>query len=349
MPLLSFSCPRYRASLIAALLLVELAVILWYRSTVAGDHDDGSWKAVEFLNWHTSWQSPETGDFPSEHLGRRGEDDARMVVAGEQTPADRNSGNKDKKSRWQIWKTDNGAKQEPHAKDRSQSLYRQRVNGGEEEEEEGSYGNQDIDETSPPLASKNRPLTDTKDAATSESNSNTQRESVKTKVGRQSIKGIKDKLKIKSSRRARSKQQHEEAARKAKQREARKQGQLIPVVDESGVEIEDHFISPRDLDGDGTPDTYVLLRPTGNSKYMMDVGLFDEDSAVVAAAAPIQATSTLPPMAPSSPPPTPETAPKPPAVVVVPGNQATASAESSATIDTTPSEQALGSTPPLEG
>ncbi|KAF9277056.1 hypothetical protein BGZ68_009565 [Mortierella alpina] len=57
----------------------------------------------------------------------------------------------------------------------------------------------------------------------------------------------------------------------------RKLAQLIPVLDENGVVIEDHFISPRDTDGDGIPDIYVLLRPSANSRYMMDVGLFDED------------------------------------------------------------------------
>ncbi|KAF9287304.1 hypothetical protein BGZ74_001144 [Mortierella antarctica] len=59
----------------------------------------------------------------------------------------------------------------------------------------------------------------------------------------------------------------------------RKLGQLIPALDENGVVIEDHFISPRDSDGDGIPDYYVLLRPSAN-RYMMDVGLFDEDAVV---------------------------------------------------------------------
>ena len=57
----------------------------------------------------------------------------------------------------------------------------------------------------------------------------------------------------------------------------RKSSQLIPVMDEEGKAIQDHFVSPRDIDGDGTPDSYVLLRPNvGNQKYMMDDGLFDE-------------------------------------------------------------------------
>ncbi|KAF9931735.1 hypothetical protein FBU30_009659 [Linnemannia zychae] len=61
----------------------------------------------------------------------------------------------------------------------------------------------------------------------------------------------------------------------------RKLAQLIPVVDEHGVTIEDHFISPRDSDGDGIPDYFVLLRPWADSgKY--DLGLFDDDIPVTA-------------------------------------------------------------------
>ncbi|KAG0051406.1 hypothetical protein BGZ83_003792 [Gryganskiella cystojenkinii] len=54
----------------------------------------------------------------------------------------------------------------------------------------------------------------------------------------------------------------------------RKLAQLIPAVDEFGVVIEDHFISPRDSNGDGIPDFYVLLRPSTGSND--DIGLFDE-------------------------------------------------------------------------
>ncbi|KAG0082425.1 hypothetical protein BGZ93_010964 [Podila epicladia] len=68
----------------------------------------------------------------------------------------------------------------------------------------------------------------------------------------------------------------------------RKLGQLIPALDENGVIIEDHFISPRDSDGDGIPDYYVLLRPSTN-RYMMDVGLFDEDAVVPPAPAVLSA------------------------------------------------------------
>ncbi|KAG0250238.1 hypothetical protein BG011_008560 [Mortierella polycephala] len=77
----------------------------------------------------------------------------------------------------------------------------------------------------------------------------------------------------------------------------RKLAQLIPVLDENGAVIEDHFISPRDSDGDGIPDVYVLLRPTANSKYMMDVRLFDEDAAPPrAAVAPPKAKPAKPPV-----------------------------------------------------
>ncbi|KAF9959790.1 hypothetical protein BGZ70_008757 [Mortierella alpina] len=76
----------------------------------------------------------------------------------------------------------------------------------------------------------------------------------------------------------RSSRAHEKNQRGGfKSTKERKLAQLIPALDENGVVIEDHFISPRDTDGDGIPDIYVLLRPTANSRYMMDVGLFDED------------------------------------------------------------------------
>ncbi|KAG0366291.1 hypothetical protein BGZ54_005571 [Gamsiella multidivaricata] len=62
-----------------------------------------------------------------------------------------------------------------------------------------------------------------------------------------------------------------------KSTEERKLAQLIPALDENGMIIENHFISPRDTDGDGTPDSYVLLRPAADSEYMMDIGLFDDE------------------------------------------------------------------------
>ncbi|KAF9312558.1 hypothetical protein BG003_006144 [Podila horticola] len=110
-----------------------------------------------------------------------------------------------------------------------------------------------------------------------------------------------------------------------KSRLERKLGQLIPALDENGVIIEDHFISPRDSDGDGIPDYYVLLRPSTN-RYMMDVGLFDEDvvvppapavlSSVIIASqptaipvsdpvAPVSPIEAPPPAAPPPPPPAP--------------------------------------------
>ncbi|KAF8984323.1 hypothetical protein BGZ46_008302 [Entomortierella lignicola] len=77
-----------------------------------------------------------------------------------------------------------------------------------------------------------------------------------------------------------------------KSTEERKLAQLMPVMDEHGAAIEDHFISPRDTDGDGIPDMYVLLRPTANSKYMLDMGLFDDE--VVPAPAPASAAAVAP-------------------------------------------------------
>ncbi|KAF9568841.1 hypothetical protein EC968_002862 [Mortierella alpina] len=79
----------------------------------------------------------------------------------------------------------------------------------------------------------------------------------------------------------------------------RKLAQLIPALDENGVVIEDHFISPRDTDGDGIPDIYVLLRPTANSRYMMDVGLFDEDSVLPPPVLPVPPLSPATPITPA--------------------------------------------------
>ncbi|KAF9907044.1 hypothetical protein EC991_011348 [Linnemannia zychae] len=78
----------------------------------------------------------------------------------------------------------------------------------------------------------------------------------------------------------------------------RKQAQLIPVLDEHGVTIEDHFISPRDSDGDGVPDYFVLLRPSGDN--VMDLGLFDDDVVAPVAAIPPATAVGAPPVVPAS-------------------------------------------------
>ncbi|KAF9586760.1 hypothetical protein BGW38_000011 [Lunasporangiospora selenospora] len=117
----------------------------------------------------------------------------------------------------------------------------------------------------------------------------------------------KSKLTSKQSQQERRQQQSKGKDRNAfKSTEERKRAQLIPALDESGTVIEDHFISPRDTDGDGIPDTFVLLRPSGNPKYMMDVGLFDDEIAmaplpkgpptpVLSASSPIPSPTTLSP------------------------------------------------------
>ncbi|ORZ28411.1 hypothetical protein BCR41DRAFT_367047 [Lobosporangium transversale] len=95
-------------------------------------------------------------------------------------------------------------------------------------------------------------------------------------------------------------QRHRNIAREKNERggfkstEERKLAQLIPVLDEDGIIIEDHFISPRDTDGDGIPDSYVLLRPAPSSEYMADIGLFDDDIAPPIPAVPSLATITAP-------------------------------------------------------
>ncbi|KAF9137928.1 hypothetical protein BGX30_009767 [Mortierella sp. GBA39] len=109
-----------------------------------------------------------------------------------------------------------------------------------------------------------------------------------------------------------------------KSTQERKEAQLIPVLDEHGATIEDHFISPRDSDGDGVPDYFVLIRPSSdNGKDMMDLGLFDEVVvAPVLAPAPVVAAVALPHVAlatvpsPIAPPQAPVAAPGPAVVPV---------------------------------
>ncbi|KAG0209899.1 hypothetical protein BGX33_005278, partial [Mortierella sp. NVP41] len=102
-------------------------------------------------------------------------------------------------------------------------------------------------------------------------------------------KAIKDNRNNKSNKGAKSaKAKHPNEVKNQrggfKSTQERKQAQLIPVLDEHGVTIEDHFISPRDTDGDGdgVPDYYVLLRPSTDNS-MVEMGLFDDDVTAVPA------------------------------------------------------------------
>ncbi|KAG0222308.1 hypothetical protein BGX31_009236 [Mortierella sp. GBA43] len=116
-------------------------------------------------------------------------------------------------------------------------------------------------------------------------------------------KALKDRLRAINLRNPKASNSRKSVTKSSKQRaqeknqrggfkstEERKLAQLIPAVDENGHLIEDHFISPRDSDGDGIPDFYVLLRPTVNSEYMMDIGLFDDETM---APAPVPPTATV--------------------------------------------------------
>lgn len=140
-----------------------------------------------------------------------------------------------------------------------------------------------------------------------------------------------------------------------KSTQERKQAQLIPVLDEHGATIEYHFISPRDSDGDGVPDYFVLLRPSSDSgKDIMDLGLFDEEvvaplpapvPAVAAVASPLVVpTTVLPPIAP---PHAPAAAPGPAVAPPAVGVEAVATTNPSASAPIVVSD-AAGSAPLVE-
>ncbi|KAF8933698.1 hypothetical protein BGZ47_010757 [Haplosporangium gracile] len=191
----------------------------------------------------------------------------------------------------------------------------QRQTEKQEQEQKGRY---------PHRALKTTPTTTTTTTVNNQSTSKRATERIKFKISsfaaaaaasipkaRKVTKGNKSN----KSRKPTSKAKHPNEVRNQrggfKSTQERKQAQLIPVSDEHGTTIEDHFISPRDSNGDGVPDYFVLLRPfADNAKDIMDLGLFDDD-VVGPAAAP---SPPLPqPVVPVTVPPSvaPATAPEP--------------------------------------
>jgi len=95
---------------------------------------------------------------------------------------------------------------------------------------------------------------------------------------------VQDDGKLSKKQRQQRQQQRQQRFEEKNQRgrfkstKERKLAQLMPVLDEYGVVIEDHFISPRDSDGDGVPDYYVLLRPSSSiDTAAADIGLFEDE------------------------------------------------------------------------
>lgn len=208
---------------------------------------------------------------------------------------------------------------------RSQGDKKMRDTGTNSNKDQGSGGQQQEDQEQkgrhPHKALKTTPITTT--TVNNQSTSKRTTERIKAKVSSlaaaaaaslpKARKVIKSNKSIKPRKPAiKAKHPNEVKNQRGgfKSTQERKQAQLIPVLDEHGATIEDHFISPRDSDGDGVPDYFILLRPSSdNGKDMMDLGLFDEEvvapvpapaSAVAAVALPsVVPTTVPPPVAPS--------------------------------------------------
>ncbi|KAG0058486.1 hypothetical protein BGZ89_001253 [Linnemannia elongata] len=344
MPFLSLSNPRSRASLIAALLLLEFMAILWLResspkggtgraslfnprSQPPQSHQELQQERDEVLHlqvkkYHVSMKHGEEAGRVVEHV---------VVRPGKDTGG-RSQG--DKKTR-----------------DADTNSSKDEGSGRQQQEEE----DHEQRVRHPHRAPKATPITTT--TINNQSTSKRTTEMIKSKVSSlaaaaaasipKARKVIKSNTHIKSTkpRKPVNKAKHPNEVKNQrggfKSTQERKQAQLIPVLDEHGVTIEDHFISPRDSDGDGVPDYFVLLRPSSdNGKDMMDLGLFDE-VVVTPAPAPVPAVAAvvLPPVLsatvplPIAPPQAPAAAPEP--AVVLPAVKVEAAAT------TNPSASAL--------
>ncbi|KAF9536782.1 hypothetical protein EC957_009728 [Mortierella hygrophila] len=297
MPFLSLANPRSRASLIAAFLLLEFMAILWLREF---GPKDGADRAPLFNPRSQPPQSHQELQQEREevlHLQvkkyrvsmkqEEGRDVEHAVVKSGRDAGGRLQG--EKKTR------DTGAN---GSKDQRPRGHQQQV----EQDQKGRH---------PHRAPK--PIT-----VNNQSTSKRATERIKSKVSSlaaaaaasipKARKVIKSNTHNKStkSRKPANKAKHPNAVKNQrggfKSTQERKEAQLIPVLDEHGATIEDHFISPRDSDGDGVPDYFVLLRPSSdNGKDMMDLGLFDEVVvAPVLAPAPAVAAVALPHVAPAT-------------------------------------------------
>ncbi|KAF9177651.1 hypothetical protein BGZ50_008498 [Haplosporangium sp. Z 11] len=318
MSVLSLSNPRNRATLIAVLLLMEFMAVLWLRDSnpTEGARAPTLHYAQDDLQYRQQEQHLRQGQRREDVYiyGSTGKDSieseeivlrvrAGPVPAVSAPPTASSSGAMERKDDTQD---------EPRLQQNQQRKQHQ-----QRQHEGTSNSVLPEEQTSTSSASISKP----------------------TKSGQSNTESNSSKKQIKASKSTKSKGSHHQHHHRRphpahvknqrggfKSTKERKLAQLIPVLDENGVVIEDHFISPRDSNGDGIPDLYVLLRPTANSKYMMDVGLFDEDTApprakvapiAVSAKPSMVASIVVPVVAPSS--------PSSSRVVVVPQQQAPSS------------------------
>lgn len=249
MPFLSLSNPRNKASLVAVLLLLELMTILWLRRSSVNEHNPSVLPAsplqeqdLPFL-LHKVTHKKSKNSYSERHHERI---EVQVEELKERSAKNDKSTTKEQGQ---------GQNNEPMAKNIDHHHHRPVPDTPEKlRKPDHIEPTTTIPTPSSPskvVAPSNKPKEDSKAKTTK-------------KTKNQKLKNAKEKGK---------------GSRPQKSRTERKLGQLIPAQDENGETIEDHFISPRDSDGDGIPDYYVLLRPSTN-KYMMDVGLFDEDVVV---------------------------------------------------------------------
>ncbi|KAG0366351.1 hypothetical protein BGX24_003727 [Mortierella sp. AD032] len=340
MPFLSLSNPRSRASLIAALLLLEFMAILWLRES---SPKDGSGRGSLF-NPRSQQQQ--------QHVEQ--EEVLRFQVKKHHVPATKQQ----QKEQWR--EEEGGARLATHVVARSGK------DTGQPQDDkrtmDTTYGNSNKDQGSASQQQQHKGHHHHRAAIikTTQSGSKRARQSIKAKVSSlaaaavasipKARKVIKDNHSNKNNK---SNNGRNKSAGKAKHpseiknrlggfksTKERKQAQLIPVLDEHGATIEDHFISPRDSDGDGIPDYFVLLRPSGDNA--MDLGLFDDDVVVPVPVPIATAPTAAPPVILVTAPPPPVVPPKPqaaPEAVSPPvDEQATAGPSTiAADVDTLPS------------
>ncbi|KAF9131461.1 Chromatin structure remodeling complex protein sfh1 [Mortierella sp. 14UC] len=297
MPFLSLSNPRSRASLIASLLLLVFMAILWLRESSS---KDGSSRKSLFNPGSQQQQQQYveqeellllqakkhllTQQQQKEHRReeKKGDRFAAPVVAG------------------------SGKETRQYQDDRKT---KDATTTGNNINDQGSESQQQKDHHHHHVAAAaaKTPVTPTT-MTMSQSGSKRASERIKSKVSSLAaavpsipkackvIKGSNKNNKSNNGRKAAGKAKHPSEIKNQrggfKSTQERKQAQLIPVLDEHGVTIEDHFISPRDSDGDGVPDYFVLLWPSGDN--VMDLGLFDDDVVVPVAAAPAFAPAPAP-------------------------------------------------------
>lgn len=296
MPFLSLSNPRSRASLIAAFLFLEFMAVLWLRESSPKE-------SVGRASLFNLRSQPPQQKQQGHHLHK----DVEVLL---QVKEHHVSTTKQEDIRFAepvVARSGKGAEGQMQG----DTMMRQDTGGNNSNKDQGSIEQQEQKGRHPHQWSAETTPTATT-TVNNQSTSKRATERIKSKVSslaaaaaasipkahkviKNNNKGTKENNNRKSAGKGKHPNELKNQRGGFKSTRERKQAQLIPVLDEHGATIEDHFISPRDSDGDGVPDYFVLLRPSAdNGKYMMDLGLFDDDI-VVPAPSPLPVTAAPPP------------------------------------------------------